>query len=57
MMRDRFTELQEGFAMMRGEIARERHFSAALRAIKSAVRRYNGQKHAPVRGENAEMKQ
>ena len=26
-------------AMVRGEIARERHFSAALRAIKSAGRR------------------
>jgi hypothetical protein len=39
MMRDRFTELQEGFAMMRGEIAQKRQFSAAPRAIKSTGRR------------------
>ena len=31
--------LQEGFAMVRGETARKRQFSAALRAIKTALRR------------------
>jgi len=39
MMRDRFTRLQEGFAMMRGEIAQKPQFFAAPRAIKSAGRR------------------
>ena len=39
MMRDRFTRLQEGFAMMRGEIAQKRQIFATPRAIKTAGRR------------------
>ena len=36
MVRDRFTRLQEGFAMVRGKIARKRQIFAAWRAIKTA---------------------
>ena len=39
MMRDRFTELQEGFAMMRGEIAHKPQIFATPRAIKTAKQR------------------
>ena len=39
MVRDRFTRLQEGFAMVRGEIARKRQIPVAPQAIKSAGRR------------------
>ena len=39
MVRDRFTRLQEGFAMVRGKIAQKRQIFAARRAIKTAGRR------------------
>ena len=53
----RFPALRHPFAMMRAEIRKKPLPAAALRAIKTGLRRYNGQKHAPVRGENARMKQ
>ena len=40
IVRDRFTRLQEGFAMVRGEIAQKPQIFAALRAIKSGWGRY-----------------